>query len=55
MYKLTAAIALGFFITSISLAYLANSEGNVSDTSQSIMVQPLVVETTDESSDIPSN
>ena len=56
LYKLTAVMALGFFITSISLAYLATSEGDVSDTSQSIMVQPLVEETTEtESSDIPSN
>jgi len=56
LYKLTAVMALGFFITSISLAYLATSEGNVSDTSQSIMVQPLTDETTEtESSDIPSN
>ena len=56
LYKLTAIMALGFFITSISLAYLATSEANISDTSQSIMAQPLVVETTDtESSDIPSN
>ena len=56
LYKLTAAMALCFFITSISLAYLATSENNVSDTSQSIMVQPLVDETAEtESSDIPSN
>ena len=56
LYKLTAVMALGFFITSISLAYLATSEGSVSDTSQSIMVQPLVDETAEtESSDIPSN
>ena len=56
LYKLTAALALGFFITSISLAYLATSESNISDTSQSIMAQPLIVETTEtESSDIPSN
>jgi len=56
LYKLTAAMALGFFITSISLAYLATNESGVSDTSQSIMVQPLVDGTTEtESSDIPSN
>ena len=56
LYKLTAAMALGFFITSISLAYLATSEGNVSDTSQSIMAQSLVDETAEsETSDIPSN
>ena len=56
LYKLTAGMALGFFITSISLAYLATSEGNVSDTSQSIMAQPLVDETAEtETSDIPSN
>ena len=56
MYKLTAAMALGFFITSISLAYLATSESGVSETSQSIMVQPLVEETIEtETSDIPSN
>ena len=56
LYKLTAVMALCFFITSISLAYLATSENNVSDTSQSIMVQPLVDETVEtETSDIPSN
>ena len=56
LYKLTATMALGFFITSISLAYLATNEIGVSDTSQSIMVQPLVDVTTEtESSDIPSN
>ena len=56
LYKLTAVIALGFFITSISLAYLATSEGKISDTSQSIMAQPLVNETPEtEPSDIPSN
>ena len=56
LYKLTAVMALCFFITSISLAYLATSENNVSDTSQSIMVQPLVDETAEtESSDVPSN
>ena len=56
LYKLTATMALGFFITSISLAYLATNESSVSDTSQSIMVQPLVEGTAEtESSDIPSN
>ena len=56
LYKLTAAMALCFFITSISLAYLATSENNVSDTSQSIMAQPLVDETAEtESSDVPRN
>jgi len=56
LYKLTSAIALGFFITSISLAYLATSEGNTSDTGQSIMTQPLVDETPEpESSDVPSS
>ena len=56
LYKLTAAMAFGFFITSISLAYLATNESNVSDTSQSIMVQSLVDETVEtEIGDIPSN
>ena len=56
LYKLTAGMALGFFITSISLAYLATSESKVSDTGQSIMVQPLVEETVEtDTSDIPSN
>ena len=56
LYKLTAAIALGFFITSISLAYLATNESSISETGQSIMAQPLVQEVTEaESSDIPSN
>ena len=56
LYKLTAAMALGFFITSISLAYLATSEASTSDKGQSIMAQPLVSEASEtESSDIPSN
>ena len=56
LYKLTATMALGFFITSISLAYHATSESNISDTSQSIMAQPLADEPAEaESSDIPSN
>ena len=56
LYKLTAAMALGFFITSISLAYLATNENNASDISQSIMSQPLAEEAAEtESSDIPSN
>jgi len=54
LYKLTAAMALGFFITSISLAYLATSESGLSDKNQSIMVQPVVEETTEsDSGDVP--
>ena len=59
LYKLTAALAIGFFITSIVLAYLATTETAIStDNQQSIMSEvttfeselPLV-----DTSDIPSN
>lgn len=36
LYKLTASIAIGFFLTSLTLAYLASDSGDSTD-SQSIM------------------
>ncbi len=62
LYKLTAALAAAFFITSISLAYLATSEGTV-DPSQSVMVQTVSEDdaqsdlptTNDNPSDVPEN
>jgi preprotein translocase subunit SecG len=37
MYKLTASIAIGFFITSLTLAYLATNEVNADNQPSSIM------------------
>jgi preprotein translocase subunit SecG len=62
LYKLTATLAAAFFITSISLAYLATSERTV-DSSQSVMVQTVSEDdaqsdlptTNDNSSDVPEN
>ena len=62
LYKLTAVLAAAFFITSISLAYLATSETTV-DSSQSIMVQTVSEDaiesdlpaTNNSSSDLPEN
>jgi len=39
MYKLTASVAIGFFITSLSLAYLATNEVNADNEETSIMEQ----------------
>jgi len=50
MYKLTASIAIAFFVTSLTLAYLAPNESKVDGGSQSIMGQ--VVEEV-VSSDVP--
>jgi preprotein translocase subunit SecG len=50
LYKLTAGIATAFFLTSLTLAYLATNETRVANDSQSIMSQ-----VTDQviSSDVP--
>ena len=59
LYKLTAGLAIGFFITSIFLAYLATSETVVStDNQQSIMSEVTTFESdlpALDTSDIPSN
>ena len=39
LYKLTASIATGFFLTSLVLAYLATNERGTSGVSQSVMQQ----------------
>ena len=39
LYKLTAVMAIGFFITSISLAYFASNESSAAEADQSIMSQ----------------
>ncbi|SFV76486.1 Preprotein translocase subunit SecG (TC 3.A.5.1.1) [hydrothermal vent metagenome] len=39
MYKLTASVAIGFFITSLSLAYLATNEVNADNQETSVMEQ----------------
>jgi len=56
LYKLTSGLAIGFFITSIFLAYLATSETTVSPSSQqSIMSELTPIEAELPVSDIPSN
>jgi len=59
LYKLTAGLAIGFFVTSIFLAYLATSETAVSpENQQSIMSEVTVFESdlpVVDTSDIPSN
>ena len=39
LYKLTAVMAIGFFVTSISLAYFASNERSSAEADQSIMSQ----------------
>lgn len=57
LYKLTAILAIGFFVTSISLAYFASNERATSDSDQSIMSQSVVVDdaSNEDTSEIPSN
>jgi preprotein translocase subunit SecG len=57
LYKLTAVLAIGFFVTSISLAYFASNERSSTDTDQSIMSQPTMSDDAFETdtSEIPSN
>ena len=57
LYKLTAVLAVAFFITSISLAYFASSETAALDPEQSIMTQSIMSDDDSESdsSEIPSN
>ena len=57
LYKLTAVLAVAFFVTSISLAYFASSETTALDPEQSIMTQSIMSDDDSESdsSEIPSN
>jgi preprotein translocase subunit SecG len=57
LYKLTAILAIGFFVTSISLAYFASNERAASDSDQSIMSQSVVIDdaSNKDTSEIPSN
>ena len=57
LYKLTAVLAVAFFVTSISLAYFASSETAALDPEQSIMTQSIMSDDGSESdtSEIPSN
>ena len=57
LYKLTAVLAVAFFVTSISLAYFASSETDALDPEQSIMTLSIMSDDGLESdtSEIPSN
>jgi preprotein translocase subunit SecG len=57
LYKLTAILAIGFFVTSISLAYFASNERAAASPDQSIMSQTVVVDdaSNEDTSEIPSN
>jgi preprotein translocase subunit SecG len=57
LYKLTAVLAIGFFVTSISLAYFATTERVGSDTGKSIMSEDTISDSSTDSntSEIPSN
>ena len=57
LYKLTAILAIGFFVTSISLSYFASNERAASDSDQSIMSQSVRVDdaSNEDTSEIPSN
>lgn len=57
LYKLTAILAICFFVTSISLAYFASNERAAADSDQSLMTQSVVVDdaSNEDTSEIPSN
>ena len=57
LYKLTAVLAIAFFVTSISLAYFASNEGAAIDPEQSIMTQSSMSDDgfDSDTSEIPSN
>ncbi|TEU26468.1 MAG: preprotein translocase subunit SecG [Gammaproteobacteria bacterium] len=42
IYKLTAGVATGFFLTSLTLAYLASNEASTVEEPQSIMDQVVI-------------
>ncbi|MEJ6558955.1 MAG: preprotein translocase subunit SecG [Candidatus Thioglobus sp.] len=63
MYKLTASVAIGFFATSLTLAYLATNETDAKSDPSSIMEQvtstipsdvPMIAPAPSDTSDIPS-
>jgi preprotein translocase subunit SecG len=53
IYKLTAGVATGFFLTSLTLAYLASNEVNTVEEPQSIMDQVVIEPTPVVISDVP--
>jgi preprotein translocase subunit SecG len=57
LYKLTAVMAIGFFVTSISLAYFASNERSAAEADQSIMSQTTMSDDglDTDASEIPSN
>ncbi len=57
LYKLTAILAIGFFVTSISLAYFASNEKSSASLEESIMSQTTMSDDAIDSdtSEIPSN
>ena len=57
LYKLTAVMAIGFFVTSISLAYFASNERSATEADQSIMSQTTMSDDgfDTDASEIPSN
>ena len=57
LYKLTAVMAIGFFVTSISLAYFASNEKSATDPDFSIMTESSMTddELDSDTSEIPSN
>ena len=63
MYKLTASVAVGFFATSLTLAYLATNDTGAKSDPSSIMEQvtsiipsdvPMIAPAPSDTSDIPS-
>ena len=57
LYKLTAVLAVAFFVTSISLAYFASNERTALDPGQSIMSQNVVSDDDldSDTSEVPTN
>ena len=57
LYKLTAVLAIGFFVTSISLAYFASNEKSATDPDFSIMTDTSMSDdgSNTDASEIPSN
>ena len=57
LYKSTAVMAIGFFVTSISLAYFASNERSSAEADQSIMSQTTMSDDglDTDVSEIPSN
>ncbi|MBT5978376.1 MAG: preprotein translocase subunit SecG, partial [Gammaproteobacteria bacterium] len=55
--KLTAVMAISFFVTSISLAYFASNERSAAESDQSIMSQTTMSDDgfDSDASEIPSN